>query len=90
MVGREIIFSEDFDYAVQEVGGYWVVDRALEAVLDGLRLNPYGFPKFENDNYSFRYVITSRIGEIPALIFTFTIDANRNVVLQHVERHEPY
>ena len=89
-MSREIIFSEEFDIAVQEVGGYWVIDRALEAVLDGVRLNPYGYPKFENDEYSFRYVITSRIGDIPALVFTFTIDERKNVVLQHVERHEPY
>ena len=87
---REIIFAEDFEAAADAVGGYWVIDRALEAVLDGLRLNPYGFPKFESDRFSFRYVITSRIGDVPALVFTFTIDDKKNVVLHHVERHEPY
>ena len=87
---REIIFDESFDAAAEALGGYWVIDRALEAVLDGRRLNPYGFHLFENDHVSFRYVITSRIGDIPPLVFTFIINDAKDVVLKHVERHETY
>ena len=87
---REIIFSEDFEKAADALGGYWVIDRALETVIDGLRLNPYGFNKFENDFVSFRYAITSRIGEIPPLVFTFNIDEKKNVILTHVEAYDVY
>lgn len=89
-VVREIIFSPEFDDAVEALGGYWVIDRALATVIDGLWWNPYGFHKFESDMFSFRYAITSRMDDIPGLVFTFTIDENKNVVLQHVEEHGAY
>ena len=85
---RQIIFSKDFDKAVEKIGGYRVADEALEVVIDGLRLNPYGFPKFENDWTSFRYVITNPVGTAPSLLFIFQVLSDKDVELTHVEIFE--
>ena len=79
-----------FDEAVEKIGGYRVADEALELVLDGLRLNPYGFKKFENDWTSFRYAITKAIGLAPPLLFIFQVLSNKDVELTHVEVFEAY
>ena len=85
---RQIIFAQSFDEAVEKIGGYRVVDEVLETVIDGLRLNPYGFPKYENDWVSFRYVVTNAIGAAPPLLFVFQVLRNRDVELTHVEIFE--
>lgn len=87
---RQIIFSQGFDEAVEKIGGYRVADEALEVVMDGLRLNPYGFPKFENDWASFRYVVTKAVGTAPSLLFVFRVLSDKDVELTHVELFEPY
>jgi hypothetical protein len=46
---REIIEADEFEAAVMALGGYRAIDRALDLIREGLYLNPYGFPKFEND-----------------------------------------
>lgn len=86
---REIIYSNDFDLAVDTVGGYSIVDDALEIVIDGLRLNPYGYPLFESDLISFRWIVVEATTTRPPLYFTFQILSNRNVELLHVEICEP-
>lgn len=53
--------------------------------MNGLTINPYGFDKFENDHTSFRFVKTKETTFTPALVIVFTIDENRNVVLEHIE-----
>lgn len=85
---RQIIFSMDFDTAVEKIGGYRVVDEALEVVMDGLMLNPYGFPKFENDWTSFRYVVTKAVDTAPSLLFVFRVLPDKDVELTHVEIFE--
>lgn len=57
---REIIESPDFQRAVEGLGGYRAIDLALAPLIEGLYLNPYGFPRFENDWVSFRYARTKR------------------------------
>jgi hypothetical protein len=56
--------------------------------MDGLMLNPYGFPKFENDWISFRYVVTKDIGTAPSLLFVFRVLSDKDVELTHVEIFE--
>ena len=51
--------------------------------------NPYGFEKYENDHISFRYVRTKPNGWVPALVVIFSIDENKNVVLESIEK-DPY
>ncbi len=82
---RTIIYSPDFDACVAQLGGYRIVDMVLEAVIDGLRRNPFGFERFESELFSFRYARTSAIGTIPPLYVIFTIDPARTVTLVHIE-----
>jgi len=81
---RNIIASEAFEACVERLGGYRAIDDALEAVIDGLMRNPYGFPRFENDHVSFRYVCTKGTMFVPALYVVFRIE-NKDVILEHVE-----
>lgn len=68
-----------------------MVDEALEPILDGLRRNPYGFKKFENDYTSFRYAKTNALpGKLGALTMIFTIDEEKNVVLQWYDEDLPF
>lgn len=83
---RQIIASKDFDRAVLELGGYRAIDEALEPIIEGLLRNPYGFEKFENDHISFRYARTKSTGWVPALVVIFSINEEKNVVLEHIEK----
>jgi len=85
---REIIESESFKEAVAGLGGHRAIDAALEPIIEALYRNPYGFPFFENDWASFRYVRTKALDFIPALVVIFIIDSNGNVVLQYVEEDQ--
>jgi hypothetical protein len=83
---RLIIEGPYFAKCVEELGGYRAVDRALEAVIDGLVNNPYGFPLVENDWCHIRYARTKTIeGYIPTLLVAFVIDENGNVILEWIE-----
>ena len=85
---RQIIFDETFDAAVERLGGYILVDEALDPILDGLYRNPYGFHLIENDWVRIRYVVTKPTGYLPSLVVTFTIEPNGDVILRHVEEYE--
>lgn len=88
---RQIIWSEDFSARVEKAGGVRLVDEALSPIIDGLLRNPYGFNKFENDFVSFRYAKTEAIhGKLGALTVIFTIDQEKNVVLQWFEEDLPF
>ncbi len=87
---RTIIYSKDFDDCVEGIGGYRAIDTVLETIVDGLRRNPFGFPRFENDALSFRYATTDRLGNIPPLYVIFTVNADRTVTLVHVEEIQSY
>lgn len=88
-VRRTIVYSEDFDACVAELGGYRAIDRVLEPVIDGLSRNPFGFDKFESDDFSFRYARTRGVGDIPELFVIFTIEADRTITLLRVEIIDP-
>lgn len=82
---RNIISTSYFDEQVERLGGARAIDEALSPFMNGLTINPYGFDKFENDHTSFRFVKTKETTFTPALVIVFTIDENRNVVLEHIE-----
>jgi hypothetical protein len=66
---RSTIERPHFAKCVAELGGYRAIDEALEAIIDGLTNNPYGFTLIENDFCKIRYARTGAIqGYIPALI----------------------
>lgn len=88
---RSIIWSDGFSRQVEKAGGARIVDEALAPILDGLMRNPYGFQKFENDFVSFRYAKTEAIPmKLGALTVIFTIDEEKNVVLQWYEEDIPF
>lgn len=86
-MGRQIIYAAEFDHGVDALGGYRAIDRAIDTVIDALYRNPHGFNKFENDFISFRYALTKPIDYIPALIIIFSIAANGDVTLEHIEEN---
>lgn len=88
---RSIIWSEHFSAQVEKAGGARLVDRALAPIIDGLTRNPYGFAKYENDYFSFRYAKTEAIaGELGALTIVFLIDEEKNVVLDWYDEDLPF
>ena len=87
---RQIIFSKEFDAAVDGLGGYRAVDRAIDTIVEALARNSFAFHKFENDHMSFRYAITKPIVDLPSLVITFTIGTTGNVTLDHVEANLEY
>jgi hypothetical protein len=86
---RQIIYSKEFDLAVEKIGGYGLVDIAIETILDGLVHNPYGFMKFENDVISFRWAVIRGVPNCPPLYVTFNILGTKDVELTHVEVLDP-
>ncbi|HVX79822.1 MAG TPA: hypothetical protein VHB23_00485 [Devosiaceae bacterium] len=82
---RNIISSPAFDAAVELLGGYRAIDAAMAPVIEALASNPYGFPLFESDQFSFRWLITHEIAWVPPLVIVFRIDEDKNVILEHVE-----
>jgi len=87
---RQIVYARSFDKAVEALGGYRRIDRALEAVIDAISNNPYEFPLIENDFTRARYAVTKQVGDIPPLVVIFEVSM-WSVTLAYVEEHEaPY
>lgn len=88
---RSITWSSEFSAQVEKAGGARLVDEALAPIMDGLMRDPYGFSKFESDRVSFRYAKTIPIpGKLGALTVIFTIDEEKNVVLQWFDEDIPF
>jgi hypothetical protein len=87
---REIRYDPAFEMAIQSLGGYLLVDEALEPILEGLYRTPWGFSYIENDWIRIRYAITKPTESLPALLMTFRIDENNDVTLLYVEKSERY
>ena len=84
---RDVIEAPEFANGVERLGGHRLIDEALSPIIDALSNNPYGFVKFENDWTSFRYARTQPIaGRLPALVIVFTIDKNKDVVSEWIDR----
>lgn len=89
-MSRKITYSSSCDIAAQALGGYERIDPSLDVAIFGLSVNPYNFPHIESDFYNARYIITLPIGDVPALVWLFTIDADNDVTIVHVEEAEDY
>jgi hypothetical protein len=88
--GRRIFFSKNCDDAAKAVGGYERIDDSLIPIFDALERNPYGFPVVESDWFSARVIVTKPFLNTPSLVWTFYIEPNGDVVLDHVEEYEGY
>lgn len=82
---RSIISTHEFDRQVESLGGAKALDEVLSPLMEALSRDPYGFTKFENDYTSFRYAMTRETILTPRLAIVFTIDENKNVVLENIE-----
>jgi len=87
---RGIKADPRFKEAVERLGGYRLVDEAMEPIIDGLYRNPWGFSSIENDWFRVRYAITKPTETLPALIIIFQIDPDNDVTLLHAEESETY
>jgi hypothetical protein len=87
---RNINYDPSFDAAVERLGGYRLVDEAMEPILEGLYRNPWGFPVIENDWIKIRYVITKPTANLPALLVAFKIEPNNDVTLLYAEESDRY
>ena len=89
-VPRKIFFSDECESAASRLGGYERIESCLDAIWDALIRNPYGFPQIESDWFSARYIVTKSFQGVPALLWIFTIGAEGEVVINHVEEYENY
>ena len=87
---RSIFFSKQCDACAQSLGGYQRIDSSLDAVWDALLRSPHNLPRVETDWYAARYVTTIPFKGSPALLWTFEIQTNGDVVIDHVEEFEGY
>ncbi|MGH7046229.1 MAG: hypothetical protein ACREE2_07545 [Stellaceae bacterium] len=87
---RGIRADPSFDDAVERLGGYRLVDEAMEPIMDGLYRNPWGFECIQGDWIKVRYAITIPTENLPALLIIFRIEPNNDVVLLHAEESETY
>ena len=90
MFGRKIVFSKECDAAAEILGGYEQIDGSLDGFLEALDRNPHGFPKVETDWGSVRYIRTRKAGNVPPLLWRFTIDREGSVEIVHVEEYQDY
>jgi hypothetical protein len=90
---RQIIEEDSFQDAVIALGGYPMVDMALDTIKHSLMRNPFGFTLHETQFTSFRFAITRKLvwasKQIPPLLVVFTIAESGDVHLHHVEIYEP-
>lgn len=87
--GRRIVSSPECDASVLRLGGWRILDQALEPILDALQRNPYGFTKFECEWASVRYIVTDAIRGAPRLTWYFSIEG-QEIILLDVEEFEDY
>jgi hypothetical protein len=71
---------------VERLGGYRAIDEALDAIIEALAKDPFGFPILEIDGFRVRYAKTKSIEDrIPALLVAFVIDQDHNVTLEWID-----
>ena len=88
---RRIFFSRSCDAAAERLGGYERIDASLDAAWDGLVHDPTGFSEIKCELwFSARYIPTKPFGRVPALVWVFVIEADGDVVIDHVEEFEGY
>ncbi len=88
---RRILFSAECESAAARIGGFQRIDESLAAgIYDALERNPYGFPLLESDWFTARMIATKPFRSMPALVWLFVIDENKDIVITHVQEFEDY
>jgi len=86
----KVFYSPDFNDAAMALGGIAKIDAVLAPLFDALERNPYAFKVIENEWVRCRYGVTKPFGDIPALLVTFNIDDEGDVIMRYVEEFLPY
>ncbi len=89
MPTRNVRYDPSCEAAADTLGGYEAIDEGLLIHLEALQRNPEGFPKIEVYGGSVRVIVTKPFGKTPSLVWLFVIEANGDVLLTHVEEHDP-
>ena len=87
---RRVFYSENCELAALTLGGFKRIDASLDAAWDSLIKNPYGFPRVESDWYFARFIVTKPYLGVPALLWTFVIEQDGDVIIEDVEEFEGY
>lgn len=76
---------------INALGGWRIVDVAWSAVSDALRRNPYSCQSVEGDLFTLvRYIISDPVGDCPAIVWVFVIEADKSVTVVDVQKYEPF
>ncbi|MDB5659822.1 MAG: hypothetical protein JWS10_2437 [Cypionkella sp.] len=88
---RELTIDPRCEPEVELLGGWRLLDLAWLPVSDALMRNPYGCKIVECDFfYQIRYIVSESIGKCPALVWSFSIDANKNITIEDIQKYDPY
>ena len=87
----EISESDTYALCVSQIGGALFIDRALAPILNGLSLNPMGFPEVPSTTIRIAKTrVAMKEGEIiPALTLRFRVTPPHSVELLHLEVSTP-
>ena len=88
MATHAVRFDVACDQAAENLGGYEMIDDSLAPFLNGLHHNPQGFRIVDAFWGRVRCIPTIAIGDLPALIWYFVIEAKGDVLITQVERYD--
>jgi hypothetical protein len=87
---RQIIYRPEFDEQAIRLGGIAKIDAVLKPLVHALQHNPEKFPLHQSQWWSFRWHVLPAFGDIPALVVTFNIDGDGDVIMEWIEEYLPY
>jgi hypothetical protein len=87
---RRIDFHPEFNEAAKAIAPKATINTLLLPITDAVQRNPRAFKSIEIDGFGCRYVITRPTLGLPALVLTFEIDKDDDVLFTWIEEHRPY
>ena len=86
-----VIYTPEFDASTIPLGGIAAVQAVIAPLVDVLERDPYVYAlQTFSWGASFRYATTVAVGDMPALIVAYTIDADGDVLMEFVDRQFSY
>ena len=76
--------------AADLIGGYELIDSALDTIWDVLRNDPYKLARWESDWFMARWIMTKPFDQVPGLIWLVRIEEGGDIIIEHVEKTEGY
>lgn len=81
---RRVIYTPAFDGDTIRLGGIARVQQVIDPLVDAVQRNPEAFSLLDVQT-GIRYAVTRKIETMPALIITFTIDDDGDIIMLSVE-----